>query len=195
MTTYRNTCRSCGGQLYVVSGAFEASPMPLHRDGFSFLEAKQVSTDNEVIHCSMCDSTLSLADCGLQCLDCDDRGWAHFEANHGPEIQRCDCAKFPTDDEAKAAHQAECGCGWGEPWHRQLYEVTVKVIVAAPPDQATDIEVVVGRLVATDLPGLVTDLPAGGLMNVCAAKASGTRVQDEHPSRRQLVELGVIDDE
>ena len=73
--------------------------------------------------------------------------------------------------------------------------VTVKVMVAAPPDQAIDVEMVVAGHVEADLPGLVTDLPAGGLMNVCSAKTAGTQVQDEHPSRKQLEELGVIDDD
>jgi hypothetical protein len=193
MTAYRSNCRSCGGQLYVVSGDFQASPMPLHRDGFSFSEAKHVATENEVIHCSTCDSTLSLGDCVLQCLECNDKGWGHFEGNHGLEIQRCDCGMLPTDDDAKAAHELDCGCGWGEPWYRVLYEVTVKVTVAAPPDQAADIEKVVADHVEADLPGLVTDLPVGGLMHVCTAKTVGTETYDEHPRRKLLVEFGVLE--
>lgn len=195
MSSYRSTCRSCGGQLYVVSGEFESSPMPLHHDGFSFTEAKQVSTENEVIHCSLCDTTLTLADCVLQCIDCDDKGWGHYEGNLGRKIQRCDCGTFLADDDAKAAHKLDCGCGWGEPWHRQLYEVSVKVIVSAPPDQAAEVDEVIGRVVATSLPGLVTDLPAGGLMNVCSSGTAGTQVHAEHPSRKQLVEFGVLNDE
>lgn len=195
MTAYRTNCRSCGGQLYVVRGEFTASPMPLYRDGFSFSDAKHLATEDEVVHCSTCDSTLSLADCVLQCPDCDDHGWGHFEGNDGPKIQRCDCKKLPTDDAAKAAHQVDCGCGWGEPWYRQLYEVTAKLMVAAPPAQTIDVEKLVAEHVEADLPGLVTDLPAGGLLNVCSAKAAGTRVHDEHPSRTLLVELGVLDEE
>jgi hypothetical protein len=82
MTVYRNNCRLCGGQLYIVSGEFEASPMPLQRDGFSFTETKH----------------------------------------------------------------------------------------------------------------LVTDLPEGGVMNICSAKTAGTKVFDEHPSKQQLIELGVLDE-
>lgn len=192
MTVYRSNCRSCGGQLYVVSGEFVASPMPLHRDGFSFSEAKNVATENVVVHCSTCDSTLSLADCVLRCLDCEDKGWGHFTGNNGLEVQRCDCGKLDTDEDARAAHEVECGCGWGESCYRQLYEVTVKVMVAAPADRAINVERVLARHVASDLPGLVSDLPGGGLMNVCSAKTVGIEVHDEHPSRTLLVQLGVL---
>jgi hypothetical protein len=195
MTAYRSNCRACGGQLYVVSGEFAASPMPLHRDGFSFSEAKNVATENEVIHCSTCDSTLTLADCVLQCLDCDDKGWGHFTGNNGLEIQRCDCGRLATDEDAQAAHKDDCDCGWGEPWYRQLYELTVKVIVAAPADQATEVEKLVAGHVESDLPGRVSNLPAGGLMNVCRAMSAGCDVHDEHPSRQLLVELGLLDEE
>lgn len=192
MTAYRSNCRTCGGQLYVVRGKFEASPMPLRRDGFSLSAAKHVATENEEVHCSTCDSTLTLADCVLQCTDCDDKGWGHFEGNHGLEIQRCDCGKLDSDEDARAVHEAECGCGWGEPWYRHLYEVTVKVIVAAPAEQATDVEKLVAGHVESDLPGRVSNLPAGGLMNVCSAKTVAIEVHVEHPSRTLLVELGVL---
>lgn len=194
MASYRSTCRSCGGQLYVVSGKFETSPMPLRHDGFSFSEAKQVVTENEVVHCSTCDSTLSLAECALQCPDCADKGWDHFDANHGRKIQRCDrCNRLSDDDAALTAHEAECGCGWVHDWFRHLYEVTITVVASAPPDQGAMVRRALDQYVRSHLRGVVTDVPGGGIMQVASAAASSVKLRDGHPSKRLLVELGIID--
>lgn len=45
------------------------------------------------------------------CIECDHQGWVHSETPF--EIQRHDgCATFPTDELAKKAHAATCGCDW-----------------------------------------------------------------------------------
>lgn len=196
MITYRSTCRSCGGKLYVVSGKFEASPILLGRRGFSLSAAKQVATQNEIVHCSTCDSTLSLAKCVVQCPDCDDKGWDHFQANDGPQIQRCDqCKQLPDDDVALAKHEVECGCGWIHDWHRHLYEVTIKVVTSGPPEQGAAVRRAIDKYARGHLRGVVTDLPGGGLMQVCGADSSSVELRDAHPSRKRLVELGVLKDE
>ena len=47
-------CPKCGGDLYVVGGNF-STRIPLSRDGFSTMDAKQFDTENEVVACGKCD--------------------------------------------------------------------------------------------------------------------------------------------
>jgi hypothetical protein len=188
---YRTTCRSCGGQLHVVSGRFRTTKMPLEPNGFAFADATQLETEDEQVWCSRCEAEGPLGDCTVACPDCLDAGWTH-----GESVERCDsCKKLSNDDAAKAAHTAQCGCGCGERWAKQLYKVTVGVLVAAPPDEDDVVKKVVNELVDHNLSGLVTDLPDSGLMQVCSAEAVTVGVEEHHPSRKTLVELDVLDGE
>lgn len=64
------------------------------------------------------DRQVARAQCDPKCA-----GWLHM---HDPrEIQRCDaCARFQTDEEARRAHQEECGCAWGPRVDGQVYTDT-----------------------------------------------------------------------
>lgn len=61
---YRTTCPGCGeeGYLEVVSGYFLAMGMTLEEEGFSFCDAKQVDTEEEVVRCWRCGWTGGLAE-------------------------------------------------------------------------------------------------------------------------------------
>jgi len=50
-------------RLAVVSGRFSARSMPLNDDGFSPTDARGFDTDDEVVHCSMCDSRFPIGEC------------------------------------------------------------------------------------------------------------------------------------
>ena len=61
---WNTTCIDCGvdGRMEVCSGVFIAEGMPLDAaEGFSFLDAKQVSTEDEWVQCQNCKSTWGLA--------------------------------------------------------------------------------------------------------------------------------------
>ena len=61
---WNTTCIDCGtvDQMNVCSGVFIAEGMPLDAaEGFSFSDAKQVSTEDEWVKCAACGSTWDLA--------------------------------------------------------------------------------------------------------------------------------------
>ena len=61
---WNTTCPDCGtvDQMNVYSGVFIAEGMPLDAaEGFSFHDAKQVSTEDEWVQCQNCKSTWDLA--------------------------------------------------------------------------------------------------------------------------------------
>ena len=61
---WQTTCPDCGvaDQMNVYSGVFIAMGMPLDAaEGFSFSDAKQVSTEDERVQCQNCKSTWDLA--------------------------------------------------------------------------------------------------------------------------------------
>lgn len=196
MTSYKTTCGSCGsaGLLHVVSGKFRAAQMKLSEDGFSFTAAKQIDTEEETVYCEGCHVEFPLADLTIDCPDCEGRGWLHAESSsRGREIQRCDsCRKLSGDDEAAAAHDRDCNCGWGRRTFKQLYVVNSEVTVAAPPDAEAEVRDIIDGLVSRTLPTQVADLPnQRGLMMIVGAQATDSNVADPHPSRRKLRELGV----
>ena len=60
---WNTTCIDCGAvdQMNVYSGTFLAAGMPLDAaGGFSFLDAKQVSTEDERVQCMACGSEWDL---------------------------------------------------------------------------------------------------------------------------------------
>lgn len=61
---YRTTCPYCSadGVLEVVGGSFSASGMRLSEDGFSFVDARQVATEDEEVQCQACNRIFSLAE-------------------------------------------------------------------------------------------------------------------------------------
>ena len=52
---WRLRCPGCGaeGDLYVVAGSFTGR-IPLGRDGFAFVDAEWVDTEDEVVECGTC---------------------------------------------------------------------------------------------------------------------------------------------
>ena len=61
---WQTTCPDCGvvDQMNVYSGVFIAEGMPLDAaEGFSFHDAKQVSTEDEWVKCAACGSTWDMA--------------------------------------------------------------------------------------------------------------------------------------
>lgn len=61
---YVTHCPSCNEDdcLYVIGGVFQAMGLPLCSDGFAFDDAQQMSTEDEVVACSMCRRHFSLSD-------------------------------------------------------------------------------------------------------------------------------------
>lgn len=57
----------------------------------------------------------ALSEAVLRSSQCDDpacKGWAHMNEGTNPSVQRCDeCAKYPDDNAAQAAHDRECPDG------------------------------------------------------------------------------------
>jgi len=53
---YKTKCPKCGEEdtLYVIAGKFQASGMNLGPDGFAFMDANQVDTEDETVECSAC---------------------------------------------------------------------------------------------------------------------------------------------
>lgn len=50
---FKDKCPYCKtGELEVVGGTFSATGMTLAKDGFTFQEAKQVDTSDEVVRCT-----------------------------------------------------------------------------------------------------------------------------------------------
>jgi len=52
---WRLRCPGCGaeGDLYVVAGIFSGR-IPLGRDGFAFVDAEWLDTEDEVVECGAC---------------------------------------------------------------------------------------------------------------------------------------------
>jgi uncharacterized protein YbaR (Trm112 family) len=61
---YNTTCPYCGekNRLEVVSGTFSAIGMRLSEDGFSFIDARQIDTEDEKVRCQACNRTFPLAE-------------------------------------------------------------------------------------------------------------------------------------
>jgi DNA-directed RNA polymerase subunit M/transcription elongation factor TFIIS len=59
---FKTTCPKCGedGALYVTHGKFSTVGMNLTADGFAFMDAQQVSTEDEVVRCNACGKTTPL---------------------------------------------------------------------------------------------------------------------------------------
>lgn len=68
---YRTTCPGCGedGYLEVVAGSFSAMGMALEEEGFSFCDAKQVDTEDEVVGCQRCGWTGNLEELDQDAAD------------------------------------------------------------------------------------------------------------------------------
>jgi uncharacterized Zn finger protein len=60
---YQAICPACGEEdtLEVIGGKFTASKMFLHEDGFSFVDARQIDTEDEIVSCRNCGKDFSLA--------------------------------------------------------------------------------------------------------------------------------------
>lgn len=65
------TCPKCGAptdraQLRIVSGTFECQGVFLAEDGFALCDARQLSTDNELVFCGACEKTFPLHECAKE---------------------------------------------------------------------------------------------------------------------------------
>lgn len=62
--SYQTKCPACDvdGGLYVIGGVFNAIGMNLCADGFSFIDAQQVSTEDENVVCYNCKRQFNLGD-------------------------------------------------------------------------------------------------------------------------------------
>lgn len=65
--SFSTACPTCGadGYLYVVFAKVTLDGVPLTSDGFSFTDAKQVHTEDELIECSSCGRVFDLAEVTL----------------------------------------------------------------------------------------------------------------------------------
>ncbi|MEW6049121.1 MAG: hypothetical protein AB1609_22070 [Bacillota bacterium] len=60
---WKTTCPRCGAEdeLFIVAGNFSGR-IPLCSDGFSFLDAKHLNTEDEIVRCDACGAEFPLGD-------------------------------------------------------------------------------------------------------------------------------------